>query len=1473
MFNVMKKMQFLTITLLLASALLLPIRLATAQLKATLEGHTDLVWSVAFRPNGVMLASVSWDRTVRLWNVNTGRLLHTLTGHTNDIMSVALSPDGQTLASGSWDGTIRLWNPNNGKHQRTVTGNGSGVASVVFSPDGQTLVSGNADRTIQLWNTKTWKLERTLKGHTDVVEVVAFSPDGRTLASGSRDTTIRLWNPQNGTTQTMLTEHTAPVNTLTFSPDGKTLASGSRDRSIRLWNPNNGKHQRTLAADTDGVNPVVFSPDGKTLLIGGRGISIWDTETGQYKKPLAEDVGGAISVVFSPDGRTVVSGSTDHKVRVWEFNASDYEIPSITTNGLVRLVYFLPNDRPARRDRIPALRQLIKDTQQFFADQMQSHGFGRKTFSVETGKDGEPVVHRINGKFDENYYNKNDKKVPEEAVWEEIVEHFDDFQHIYFIVIDVSSEALGIDDASCGLAAPSYFSLSGEFASVDGLGLRHRHTTQGEEVLGGMSLIPASGPCFEDNRGFRHKLVTTIHELGHTFGLEHDFREGFDSNTAVGGKAFSLSKCDAEWLSVSRFFNSKSKFDNAPGEIRFLPMQTYNQETISLRFQVTDPDGLYQAQLLVPAILEDAEWDGWGPYRLFDCKRLNGKTGTVASAIRTAEIADRVTLQIIDVNGNITWATFPIKVEEAVVAQNALDINSDGIVNILDLTPIDSRLGRRGQNPADVNGDRVVNTRDLLLVAAGISSISQEAAETFDATKVQKWLTDANQLGIENEYQQNGIVFLERLVAEIELSSKSVEVATGPLKAIFGRHTDFVPSITFSPDGQTLASGSWDRTIRLWTPHTGQLKTTLIGHTSNIHSVAFSPDGQTLGSVSGDTTIRLWDPRTGELKTTPTGHKDWITSVVFSPDGQTLASGGAGGKVLLRNTDTGQLKETLTQHSTVVGKVVESVAFSPDGQTLASGNRDETIRLWNPNNGRHKRTLTGHTGTVNALAFSPDGQTLASGSRDRTIRLWNPQTGELKTTLTGYTDWINPVAFSPDGQYLVCGRYNTIRLWNTQTGEYKNISEVHTGHILSITFSPDGTMLASGGEDNRVLLWDVQTVLEQSPTVEVDPNKITGPWLWMITPTRVGQGGARSNNVDSLAVVSGGNVTEADVAENGAREGDSVGNYVWTLGEIAETGDDNINEVINNINMAPGDVDDHSSYALITLESATAQSNVTMQVGSDDSVKVWLNGEVVHNNPIDRGAEDFQDRFTVDLKQGDNLLLVKVGEREGGWSMFVGIGADVNAVYKRPPDPVVSEDVNGDGIVNILDLVSVSANFGKTGQNPADVNGDGVVNIVDLVKVAGEMGAGAAAPSAHPQTLEILTAADVRLWLTQAQHANLTDVTSQRGILMLEQLLSALIPKETSLLPNYPNPFNPETWIPYQLSEPAAVTVHIYTVNGTLIRTLALGHLRAGMYHSKNRAAYWDGRNNLGEPVASGIYFYTLIAGDFTATRKMLIRK
>ena len=215
-----------------------------------------------------------------------------------------------------------------------------------------------------------------------------------------------------------------------------------------------------------------------------------------------------------------------------------------------------------------------------------------------------------------------------------------------------------------------------------------------------------------------------------------------------------------------------------------------------------------------------------------------------------------------------------------------------------------------------------------------------------------------------------------------------------------------------------------------------------------------------------------------------------------------------------------------------------------------------------------------------------------------------------------------------------------------------------------------------------------------------------------------------------------------------------------------------------------------------------------------------------------------------------------------------GIGIVINDVASQ-----FVYDANQDGVVNILDLVFIAGRFGQSGPNSADVNGDGVVSILDLIKVAGAINQEPAAPSLYPEALSRLTAADIQEWLIQAQGLELTNPKLLRGILFLEQLLSLLIPKETELLPNYPNPFNPETWIPYRLAEDGFVRLTIYDQQGRVVRRLTVGHQTASVYESRSKAIYWDGRNEVGDRVASGIYFYTLTAGDYSATRKMLILK
>ena len=224
-----------------------------------------------------------------------------------------------------------------------------------------------------------------------------------------------------------------------------------------------------------------------------------------------------------------------------------------------------------------------------------------------------------------------------------------------------------------------------------------------------------------------------------------------------------------------------------------------------------------------------------------------------------------------------------------------------------------------------------------------------------------------------------------------------------------------------------------------------------------------------------------------------------------------------------------------------------------------------------------------------------------------------------------------------------------------------------------------------------------------------------------------------------------------------------------------------------------------------------------------------------------------------------------------GSTTGASIPATPPPIYITVQERLTPGDVNRDGVVSILDLILVAQQLGQRvpPDSPVDVNGDGVVNIFDIVPIA----QGIAGASAAPIGVENVDAAMIESWIAQARLEDDGSLAFKQGIENLEKLLASLIPEETALLANYPNPFNPETWIPYQLAEAGEVTLTIYDINGKVVRRLAVGHKAAGMYRNRSRAAYWDGRNGLGEQLASGVYFYTLTAGEFTATRRMLILK
>ncbi len=739
------------------------------------------------------------------------------------------------------------------------------------------------------------------------------------------------------------------------------------------------------------------------------------------------------------------------------------------------------------------------------------------------------------------------------------------------------------------------------------------------------------------------------------------------------------------------------------------------------------------------------------------------------------------------------------------------------------------------------------------------------------------------------------------------------DAATGAQKMVLDGGPHWVDSIAFSPDGKTLASTARHSGLKFWDTVTGEEKRVL-RTLWDIELVAYSPDGATLASAVGflNNTVRLWDLATGTEKLAIVlGDSESVAHIAFSPDGKTLAIVGSSGSnynIYFCDPVTGGKNQILTGHD----YRITSIAFSPNSKTFASSDKwgDFPIRLWDVATGRHSYYLAGDTRRIEDITFSPDGTTIAgvTSNDDGNLHFWDVNTGARTATVTGHIKTVDHIAFTADGTMLVTVGDRSTQLWNVSTGTYRTGVQRRGVFGYSAQLHTYGGTLAIDNHNTTISLLDsltgeAKTTLYR-PSDAWDVSIQAYPRISDIAISLDGSMVASADYTKSEHTISIWDTTTGEHKRTLPGHAGRINTLAFSPdGELLASGsDDNTVRVLHPV----------AGLSLLTLSGHT-EPITTLAFGPygrklasgsvDATIRLWNIATDESEHTLSVYSDSHYPEclaFSSDQRTlaGGTFKTVEVWDTTTGdkKATLVGHRSGVNSVAFNPVNGMLASgsndgtvllwdvafntgvsrltgDVNRDGMVNIEDLLLVVKRFGQAGPNIADANGDGVVNIEDLLLVAGELEANAAAPPIYSDDMAMLSAIEVKQWLDHARVLGLEDTTSQRGIRFLQRLLAALKPRDTALLPNYPNPFNPETWIPYRLAADAQVSLSIYNGVGRVVRQMNLGYQRQGFYTNPSEAIYWDGRNTYGEPVASGVYVYRFTAGDYSASRRMVIVK
>ena len=1078
----------------------------------------------------------------------------------------------------------------------------------------------------------------------------------------------------------------------------------------------------------------------------------------------------------------------------------------------VRMIYFLPNDRPYRTDVVQRMKDQIRTVQCFYADQMEMHGYGKVTFRVETDSQGEPIVHRVDGQHPDTHY----LGYTEDAVLTEIGLAFNRDVNIYFIAIDNSVNGINYGDRVFG-----------------GFGRRWGK-------YGGHALVASQ---------FGWELVA--HELGHAFGLQHDFNDSTYVMSYGPGRT-RLSPCHAEFLSVHPYFSSDTLIQGegaATIELISSPRYPEGAARVSVQFKVSDIEGLHQAQLFVCTIKPHLSA---GALELKACRGLGDEKdvliefdydGVIPSDEQTSfssSMVHPISFEVVDTDGDVSWASFVLFSDALQPLSKVSGDNQHGLPNV----PLPVPFGVELRDLSDGFVHEGVSV--TFTVTAGDGTLSVERSETDYNGRAESTLTLGPNLGtntVEVSAAGNTVIFNAVAGAAVDIPDANL-------------HAALETALRGAPDN-LIVSAEIATLTHFEVPYVGIRNLTGLEDATNLTGLDLAGNNiSDISPVAGLTKLISLDLGKNSISD--------ISAVMGLTNLTTL---------ILNNNSISDISP-LVENTGLAGEDTVDLQANPLSYPSihtyipALQSRGVTVRFDNRIPATpQKISGDNQQGAAGALLEQPfivevrdeagipfEGvpatfTVTAGGGLVQPETVLTDENGRAESTLTLGSDGdTNTVHVSVEGI--------SQPVTFTAVAEIEFDLSIPSG--ISLIHVPLKVTAVDGVAKTIESIADLYNVLGGADAVNflITYDSQAQEWHSYFGGSDTGTSADRALT-DDIGIVAA-MITPVSIRLSGTPLGTN-GTSTITL-----------NPGLNLVGLPLRDSRVARVSGLFTLEGIS--SNVPKVLLTD-------NGEI-------QAVEQAGDPGDITIVGGQAFILnaqeaATVSISGGGWYNSLGMAAapsvgnaDLHSlqtgIQVTDTTPVlvlrgsiVDEDMNLNRAgfrVTVKNLSTGRETTAVTGSDEAgyritvvDIETGRAAQIGDILEV-----------SAHSPD-PFLGVDPLRYTITAE------DVRQSR--IQLPALVAYEIPSKTELLPNYPNPFNPETWIPYRQAEDAFVTLTIYNLSGQIVRTLEVGHRIASAYESRSKAIYWDGRNELGERMASGVYFYTLTVGDYSATRKMLILK